>query len=230
MKLDYLVIAAHPDDAELCVGGTMLALKAEGKAVGVLDLTTGEPTPHGSEQIRRTETGAATAVLGIDWRANLGLPNRALVADLECRAKLAGVIRETKPEFLITHYWEDAHPDHVAASALVDAARFWAKLTKTELPAEPHFPKKIFYFYSFHLRQHVNPSVIIDVSDHHAKKIEAVRCYTSQFITGRPTGPPTFFDELRSRDQYWGWLIGASFGEPLLTREKVGLRSLDALC
>src|SRR5262245_64853963 len=128
--LDYLVVGTHPDDAELGMGGTILLLKAQGARVGVLDLTDGEPTPHGSLEIRRRETDAASAVLGIDWRGNLGLPNRSLVADLEARRLLAGTLRQLRPRTLLAPYWEDAHPDHVAASALVDAARFWAKLTK----------------------------------------------------------------------------------------------------
>ena len=141
--LDYLVIAPHPDDAELGVGGTILLLQAQGARVGVLDLTDGEPTPHGSPEVRRRETEAATAVLGLAWRGNLGLANRCLEADLEARAKLAGALRQLRPRVLFAPYWEDAHPDHVAASALVDAARFWAKLTKSNLPGTPHFPQRI---------------------------------------------------------------------------------------
>src|SRR5262245_20476218 len=116
--LDYLLIAAHPDDAELGAGGTLSELKAQGARVGVLDLTNGEPTPHGSPEIRARETRAATALLGLDWRENLGLSNRSLVADLETRRLLAGKIRELRPRVLLSHYWDDAHPDHVAASAL----------------------------------------------------------------------------------------------------------------
>src|SRR6266567_8080861 len=96
-SLDYLVIAAHPDDAELSVGGTILLLKSQGAKVGVLDLTDGEPTPHGSPEIRRRETEAATALLGLDWRGNLGLPNRSLHADLESRHRLAGMLRQLRP-------------------------------------------------------------------------------------------------------------------------------------
>ncbi|HXE71743.1 MAG TPA: PIG-L family deacetylase, partial [Candidatus Nitrosotenuis sp.] len=66
MRLDVLVIAAHPDDAELAVGGTLLALKAEGYAVGVLDLTDGEPTPRGDPATRRAEAARATEILGLD--------------------------------------------------------------------------------------------------------------------------------------------------------------------
>src|SRR2546423_12993743 len=90
--LDYLVIAAHPDDAELGAGGTILSLKAQGARVGVLDLTSGEPTPHGSPEFRRRETEAASAVLGLDWRGNLGLPHRALAAHLDARHRLGGLI------------------------------------------------------------------------------------------------------------------------------------------
>src|ERR1700720_3465946 len=81
--LDYLVIAPHPDDAELGAGGTILLLRSQGSKVGVLDLTDGEPTPHGSPEIRKRETDAASAVLGLAWGGNLGLSNRNLTADLE---------------------------------------------------------------------------------------------------------------------------------------------------
>src|SRR5262249_27655542 len=135
-------------------GGTLLLLKAQGARVGVLDLTNGEPTPHGSPEIRRRETEEATALLGLDWRDCLGLPNRSLVADLEARRQLAGVLRQLRPRYLFAPYWEDAHPDHVAASALVDAARFWSKLSKTDLPGQPHYPARIIYYFSVHLRLH----------------------------------------------------------------------------
>src|SRR5262245_42939923 len=140
MSLDFLVVASHPDDAELCLGGSILSLKHHGYQVGVLDLTDGEPTPHGSVEIRQQETAAATAILGLDWRGNLRLPNRSLEATLDARHQLAAVMRTHRPRFLFAHFWEDAHPDHVAASALTDAARFWAKLTKSTIPGEPYYP------------------------------------------------------------------------------------------
>lgn len=224
--LDYLVIAAHPDDAELGVGGTMALLLAQGHRVGVLDLTDGEPTPHGSLEIRARETAAASATLGLTWRGNLGLPNRSLQPDLESRAKLAGVLRQLRPGVLLSHHWEDTHPDHVAASALVDAARFWAKLTKTDLPGEPHFPSRILYYFSIHLRIHPKPSFVLDISAHLETKMRAVACYHSQLIQGRPTTPPTLLDDVRDRARYWGWSIGTSYGEPLVSREEVGLRGL----
>ena len=228
-ELDYLVIASHPDDAEIGAGGAILSLKARGARVGVLDLTNGEPTPFGSPEIRSRETDAASAILKLDWRGNLGLPNRALVADLESRAKLAGVLRQLRPRVVLTHYGEDSHPDHVAASALVDAARFWAKLTKTDLPGMPHYPRKIVYYLSIHLRLHARPSFVLDVSPYHADKMRAIACYHSQFIEGRPTTPPTVLDDIDATARYWGWSIGVPYGEAFITRELVGLRDLDAL-
>ena len=227
--LDYLVIAPHPDDAELGVGGTMLLLKAQGASVGVLDLTDGEPTPHGSPEIRRRETEAATALLGLDWRGNLGLPNRSLQADLESRRRLAEMLRELKPRRLFAPYWEDSHPDHVAASQLVDAARFWSKFTKTTMTGEPHFPERIIYYFCVHLRIQPKPSFVLDITAHLDAKMRAIACYHSQFIHGRPNTPPTLLDDLRDRARYWGWAIGAGYGEPFVTREEVGLRSLRDL-
>jgi bacillithiol biosynthesis deacetylase BshB1 len=227
--LDYLVIAPHPDDAELGAGGAILLLKSQGASVGVLDLTDGEPTPHGSPEIRRRETNAATAVLGLDWRGNLGLVNRSLAADLEARRRLAVVLRQVRPRCLLAPYWEDAHPDHVAASALVDAARFWAKLTKTDMPGEPFYPERLIYYFSVHLRLHPKPSFVLDITPHIDAKMQALACYRSQFIEGRPTTPPTFLDDLRDRARYWGWAVGAGFGEPFVCREEIGLRSLRDL-
>lgn len=227
--LDYLILATHPDDAELGVGGTILALLAEGHRVGVLDLTNGEPTPYGSVEIRQRETEAATAVLGLTWRGNLGLPNRALEPTLEARAKLAGMLRQLRPRVLFAPYWEDTHPDHVAASQLADAARFWSKLTKTDLPGEPHFPRRIIYYFSIHLRIHPKPSFVMDITPHIDRKGDAVRCYHSQLIQGRSQEHPTALDDLRDRARYWGWAIGVGYGEPFVVREEVGLRSLRDL-
>ena len=128
-KLDVLVIAPHPDDAELGMGGAIVKMQSAGIQVGIVDLTDGEPTPHGSTEIRARETAAATQALGIDWRMNLGLPNRKLESGLQNRAKLAGVFRQTRPRWLFAPYWIDAHPDHVSATRLVEDARFWSKLT-----------------------------------------------------------------------------------------------------
>src|SRR5437868_3150604 len=180
--LDYLVVAPHPDDAELAAGGAILLLRSQGASVGVLDLTDGEPTPHGSPEIRQRETAAASALLGLSWRGNLGLPNRRLETTLEARARLASAFRLLRPRVVFAPYWEDAHPDHVAASSLIDAARFWSKLTKTDLPGEPFYPQRIVYYFSVHLRLHPKPSFVLDVTAHLDAKMRAIACYHSQFI------------------------------------------------
>lgn len=227
--LDILVIAPHPDDAELGVAGAILKFKAEGWRVGVLDLTSGEPTPFGTPEIRAKETAAATKILGLDWRDNLGLPNRSLEPTLEARAKLAGVFREQRPRWIFAPYWVDAHPDHVAATELIEAARFWSKLTKTDLPGEPHHPERVLYYYCVHLKLLVEPAIVLDISPFWEKKRAAIECYQSQFITGRPSEPPTFIDRLRDQAAYWGWSIGVKYGEPIASREPIGLTSLRDL-
>ncbi|MFO0880886.1 MAG: bacillithiol biosynthesis deacetylase BshB1 [Gemmataceae bacterium] len=223
--LDYLVVAPHPDDAEISAGGTILALLAQGQRVGVLDLTSGEPTPRGSPEIRARETVAATETLELTWRGNLDLPNRCLEANLESRARLAEVFRKLRPRYLFAPYWEDSHPDHVAASALVDAARFWSKLSKSRLAGEPHYPHRIFYYFSIHLRIHPRPSFVVDISAHIEKKVQALQCYHSQLIDGRPSERPTILDDIRDRARYWGWSIGTAYGEPFVCREEIGVRS-----
>ncbi len=229
MNLDVLVVAPHPDDAELGMGGAILKFKSEGLKVGVLDLTDGEPTPHGSPEIRAAETEAASRILHLDWRQNLGLPNRSLEATLAAREQLAGVIRQVRPRWLFAPYWIDAHPDHLAATQLVEAARFWAKLTKTEMPGEPHHPERIYNYYAIHLKLAPQPAFVLDISGQWEQKLAAISCYRSQFIDGRPRTPPTFLDQLRHEAAYWGKSIGTAYGEPFASREPVGLASMGAL-
>jgi len=227
--LDILVIAPHPDDAELGAAGAILKFKAEGAKVGVLDLTSGEPTPFGSLEKRAAETAAATKILGLDWRQNLGLPNRSLEPTIEARRELATVIRQTRPKWLLAPYWVDAHPDHVAATQLVEAARFWAKLTKTDMSGEPWHPARIFNYYCVHLKHAAQPAFILDISPYWDQKLAAIRCYASQFIEGRPTEPPTFLDHLRDEAAFWGKTIGTRYGEPYHCREPIGLSSMQGV-
>lgn len=227
--LDVLVIAPHPDDAELGMGGAILKMIDEGLRVGVLDLTDGEPTPHGTPELRAEETAQATELLGLGWRENLGLTNRCLEPTLEARGKLAEVFRRTRPRWLFAPYWEDAHPDHVAATPLIEAARFWSKLSKSELAGEPHHPERIYNYYCVHLKLTPQPAFILDISDQWETKLAAISCYQSQFVTGRPSEPPTFLDGLRDEAAYWGKAIGVGYGEPFSCREPIGLRSLETL-
>ena len=229
IHLDALVIAPHPDDAELGMGGGILKMLAEGLKVGVLDLTSGEPTPHGSLEIRAAETQAATDVLKLSWRGNLGLPNRSLEPTLAARKELASVIRLTRPRWLFAPYWTDAHPDHTAATQLVDAARFWAKLSKTDMPGERFHPERIFNYYCVHLKMHATPAFVLDISEFWDQKLEAIGCFQSQFVTGREQMDPSFLDQLRIEAAYWGKTIGVKYGEPYNSREPIGLSGFEKL-
>lgn len=233
--LDLLTIAPHPDDAEISVGGTLMTCRNQGLSVGVLELTDGEPTPQGTTELRRQETAAATETLGLDWRQNLGLPNRQLEHTLAARQSLASVLRTVRPKIILAPYWEDAHPDHVVASQLVDAARFWSKLTRTDelgqlpLEGEPFWPPRIYYYWSIHLRIHPKPAFVLDISDVIDRKLEAVRCYESQVSRGRSTEHPTLLDDIRDRARYWGWTIGRAYGEPFASREEIGISAFDGI-
>ncbi len=150
--LDALVVAPHPDDAELGMGGTIVKLINQGWKLGILDLTDGEPTPLGTRERRAQETSAANAALGNPWRKNLGLPNRSLEPTLINRRAVAAVFRQTRPRLIFAPYWEDAHPDHTAATKLVEDARFWSKLSKSDIAGKPFHPARILYYFSVHLR------------------------------------------------------------------------------
>lgn len=225
-KLDVLVVAPHPDDAELGLAGTILSMVAEGRRVGILELTNGEPTPLGSPEIRKRETDEATRRLGIAWRGNLGLTNRSLEATLENRRKLAEVFRKIKPTLIFAPYWEDAHPDHTAATKLVEEARFWAKMGKSDMAGTPFHPARILYYFSIHLRIVERPSLLMDISQYTRQKREVLEAYRSQIVDNQPTGVPGVIDRVLDRNRYWGIMAGVESAEPFASREPVGLKSL----
>ncbi|MEM8733976.1 MAG: bacillithiol biosynthesis deacetylase BshB1 [Planctomycetota bacterium] len=227
--LDILVVAPHPDDAELGMGGAIIKMIRLGWKVGILDLTTGEPTPHGSLEIRAAETAAATKTLGLQWRENLGLKNRFLQADLESRAQLANVFRRVRPRWIFAPFWVDAHPDHVAATQLVEDARFWSKLTKSELEGEPYHPERIFYYYCVHLKHVAQPAFVLDISEEWDEKAAAIRAFQSQFTTGREHLDPSFHDRIRDEAAYWGKMIGSKYGEPFASKEPIALKDFTRL-
>lgn len=227
--LDALVVAPHPDDAELGMGGTIVRLIRQGWSVGILDLTSGEPTPLGSPQRRAAETAAANAALGNPWRQNMGLPNRSLEPTLIHRRAVAAVFRRVRPRLIFAPYWEDAHPDHTAATKLVEDARFWSKLSKSDIPGEPFHPARILYYFSVHLKIVERPSLAIDVSDELEAKVAALRCYRSQLVDNQPEGRPGVIDSVCDRTRYWGHFIGVRHAEPFASREPIGLRGLGDL-
>lgn len=222
-----LAIAPHPDDAEIAMGGTICWLLAQGHEVVLCDLTNGEPTPIGTPERRAAEAAAAALLLGIQRRITLTLPNRYLQDTIEARTQVAEVIREVRPDVLFVPYWVDAHPDHLAACAIAEAARFVAKLTRTTMRGEPHYPGRVYHFFSTHYNLHVKPSFIVDISDYVERKLASVAAYASQF--GEERGNGWILDAIREANAYWGRLISRRFGEPFVCREEIGVVRWDGL-
>jgi LmbE family N-acetylglucosaminyl deacetylase len=138
------------------------------------------------------------------------------------------VFRRLKPKLLFAPYWEDAHPDHLAATRLVEDARFWSKLSKSDIPGEPFHPARILYYFSVHLRIVERPSFVLDVSEQTRAKREALLCYRSQLVDNQPAGRPGVIDSVFDRTRFWGRLAGVEHAEPFASREPVGLSSLDS--
>jgi bacillithiol biosynthesis deacetylase BshB1 len=219
-----LVIGPHPDDEELGMGGTIAKLAAQGHRVHLVDVTDGEPTPLGSPEIRAAEADAAARVLGVQ-RTLLGLPNRRVVHDVPSRHRLAAVIRRHRPDWLFVPYPLDAHPDHVAVTRIAEDARFDAKLTKTDIPGEPCYPKRIIYYYCSHLRMNFTPNFCIDITGTIDTKMESLRSYASQFAGNSAYVP----EMVRTIAAYFGSRIGTAYAEPFYTHEMLGFGGLDQL-
>lgn len=220
---DVLCVGAHPDDVELGMGGTVARMVRQGLDVVIVDLTDGEPTPCGTPEVRSAEAAEAAAVLGAR-RVTLPLPNRELVDDLEARRMLAEVVREHAPSWLFSPYPVDAHPDHVAAASLCDGARFWAKLTKTDMRGEPTYPAKLYRYLAVHLRLMAKPSFVMDVTEELDTKLAALACYRSQFEANeRNRG---ILDAMRTQAASWGGMIGRPAGEPFYSAEEIGVSDI----
>lgn len=224
--LDVLCIGAHPDDVEIGMGGTVAGMVRAGMRVGIVDLTDGEPTPHGTHDSRMREAAAAAAVLGVE-RFTLTQPNRYLFDTVEARQELAQVIREHTPRILFIPFAEDAHPDHIAASQIASAARFYGKLTKTEMSGQPHYPARIYRYMAVHMNLVREPAFVIDTSVDMPAKLEALRCYESQF-TANPRNA-SLIDAMADLGRFWGSRIGTDAGEPFFCAEPVGLPGIEVL-
>jgi len=224
--MNILVAGPHPDDQELGMGGTIARFASQGHRVLLLDLTDGEPTPFGSPSIRARESAEAARILGAE-RITLDLPNRTVTHCVEARRKVAAVMRTFRADVVFAPYPEDAHPDHVAGTRIVEDARFDAKLTKTDLPGDPVFPKWLFHYWATHLRIVPQPSFVIDTTGFAERKREAVLAYRSQFVEN--PGNRRVVEWLDAAGTYFGSRIGTATAEPFFAREPLGLTSLDAL-
>jgi bacillithiol biosynthesis deacetylase BshB1 len=224
--MNIIVAGPHPDDQELGMGGTIARLVAEGHRVLLLDLTDGEPTPFGDRATRAREAAEAARILGAE-RTTLDLPNRTLVHSVEARHRVAAVIRGFRPEVMFVPYFEDAHPDHVAGTRIVEDARFDAKLTKTDLPGDPWHARWLFHYYATHLRIVPQPSFLVDTTGFAARKREAVLAYRSQFVVNERNR--RVVEWLDAAGTYFGSRIGTETAEPFFAREPIGLAGLAGL-
>lgn len=223
---NILVVGPHPDDQELGMGGSIIRLTQQGHDVLVLDVTNGEPTPHGSLPEREKEWAEAAKIMGVKRRL-LGLKNREVEHTLSARHLMAGVIREHQAQIVFLPFEEDAHPDHRAVTRIVEDARFDAKLTKIDLPGEPIYPKWLIYYYCTHLRWVANPSFCLDITEQMDDKERAIKAYHTQFVV--PEKNRRVVEFVREMNGYMGSRIGVRYAEPFFTKEPVGLGSLDGL-
>lgn len=222
-SVDLLAIAPHPDDAELFCGGTLIGAADRGRRTGVLDLTSGELGSRGTPEQRMAEARRAAEVLGLAVRRSLELPDARIVNDEASRIRLVETIRELRPRTVILPYFEGRHPDHRIASTLGYDACYLAGLKNYPASGDPHRPTKILYAIGY--REHaVKPSFVVDTSATFERKLEALRCYASQFDDVQalgelfPAGVP-FYELVRIQDAHYGSLIRAAYGEPFHTRE-----------
>ncbi len=227
--MDALVFCAHPDDAELSMGGTIAKLSKDNLKVGIIDLTQGELGTRGSADIRLKEAFRAAIVLKAAMRENLHLPDGDIHISKENIIRVITAIRKYKPSVIFAPYKNDRHPDHIHASKLVKQAFFYSGLSKIKtfdkgVAQEAYRPRNIYYYMqSFAF----TPSFIVDITDTFETKMKAVRCFDTQFHNPRSKEPETFISQPRfikyieSRSQFYGFQIGKDYGEPFYCEEQI---------
>lgn len=232
--VDLLAIMAHPDDAELLCGGTLLRAAAQGYRTGVLDLTGGESGSQGDVGTRAAEAQAASGILHLTARCGAGLPDGALENTPATRLVVAGQLRRLRPRVVILHWPEGRHPDHRVAAQLGYEACFVAGLSRAPLDEPPHRPTKILHALSFR-EDPVRPSFVVDITDQIDAKLQAIAAYASQ-LEGRFAlgdvfggGDRPLLDQIRAHSAHYGSLIRRPYGEPFWTRETMRVDDVVAL-
>ena len=225
--LDVLAFAAHPDDVELCAGGTICKLVDQGYGVGIVDMTRGELGSRGTAETRMQEAADAAEILGISYRTNLGFPDGNIPRDADARRAVIHEIRKHRPTLLLINAPECRHPDHCAAAELVADAAFYSGLRKIDTDdLEPWRPQ-----YVLHYMQAIefDPTIIVDVSGVWERRMEAMRAYKTQFHNpdydpddDEPetfVSNPAFMKWIEARSRTLGYRIGADHGEGFLLRQ-----------
>ncbi|MCZ2472394.1 bacillithiol biosynthesis deacetylase BshB1 [Aquirufa ecclesiirivi] len=238
MKLDILVMAAHPDDAELACSGTIVSQIQQGKKVGIVDFTRGELGTRGTPEIRIAESAASTAILGIHARENLGIRDGFFRNDEESQLKLIQVIRKYQPDIVLANALEDRHPDHGKGAQLAIDACFLSGLRKIETQDEQGNsqatwrPKHVFHYIQ---DRYINPDFVIDISAHWDIKEQSIRAFKSQFFDPNSTEPdsyissPDFLEFIRARSMEMGHKIGVKYGEGYQSQRTMGLDGFEAI-
>ena len=216
MPLDILAIAAHPDDAELGCGGSLLLATRKGLNVAICDLSAGEMSSRGTVASRQVETSNATRILGLKERRNLGLPDSKIGEDSTLSLSvLIQLIRETRPRTVLAPYWEDRHPDHEATGRLVKEACFFSGIAKIG-NGEPYRPTRLFFYM---LSYPFTPAFVLDISDVWERKLAAIKAYQTQFESSEngmhtAISEPGFLKLVEARAIWFGSMIGVAYGEP----------------
>lgn len=224
-QVDIIVFGAHPDDVEIGCGGLVAKEAALGYRVGIVDLTRGEMGTNGTIEERQAEGEAAAKILGAVWRKNLDIPDRNIQRTDENLTKVVSVLRKYRPTLIIIPYWNDRHPDHVAASNLVTEAHFTSGLIKFLPELKPYRPKEMLYYF---LNYEQEPSFVVNVTDYYEQKRQAIKAHESQFGRKNPMIPTVlntrFPYRLDSRDRHQGAKINAEFGEGFVVRNMLAIK------
>ena len=221
MQVDILAFGPHPDDIEIGAGATIAKAVRQGQAVGLCDLTRGELGSNGTVEERLAEAGAAAETLGATWRENLGWPDGAIGGDDQLRDAVE-LLRRSQPATVLIPYWDDRHPDHVAASRLLASAVFKARLRRFGAPGEAWSPDWVCHYY---INNAGTPSFVVDVSADYDSKRRALDCHRSQFVPQDADAVATrltassFRRLIESRDAGFGAAIGVEWAEGFVVRE-----------
>ena len=243
MSLDVLALAAHPDDVELCAGGTMCLLADQGYRTGVVDFTRGELGTRGTPESRAEEADAASRIMGLAARENLGIPDGDIQNTKANQLKVIRAVRRHRPQIVLTTAEKVRHPDHGDATALSVDALFYSGLAKVETteddgtPQEPWRPHHVLHYMQ---ALDFEPTFVVDVSSVWERRMEALLAYESQFhqpgAEAGDDGPQTYISNpgflawVEARARVYGYRIGADYGEPFLYRHgPVGVSDLVAV-
>lgn len=238
MKLDILAITAHPDDVELCCAGTLLSQIALGKKVGIADLTRGELGTRGTPEGRIQEAKNAAAIMNISVRDNVGLADGFFANNEAHQKAIIPYIRKYQPDIVITNAVGDRHPDHGRAGQLVSDSCFYSGLRMVKTfdeqgnEQEAWRPKHVFHTVQ---DRYITPDFIVDITNVHDKKVEAIRAFESQFFvpsynSDEPQSyisSPDFLEFVIARAREMGHAIGVTFGEGFTTSKKLGVKDLS---